>query len=374
MVFLKREDWIFVFSVVDYLGRIKYTLFLGRMLQETGIVWKMRKKSIQGVVKEISFRKLLYPLLTLAATLLVFLFVPFYRLWNPVKITSFDQIAEFYNKERNYVDITWETLYYSGYHYLENGKPVGSYYYALEEDVCYFVILLPEQTENQAEVLKQVHMTAKLVSGGKVLQELIKGMAEDLGWTAQGLSAVTSHIVVNGVNDTLFQSSLLFGVTILLAAAAGFTVGRLLLFIWHPFYYPACRRLHRYGSVKSHIRQINKERREENQNYGDLTVTRHYLIYRTKYEIQIIPLKDIFWAYKYSVYHRFRKQKLTYTLRAVGRRGVMVIASEQKKRDMDRLLEFLEEQIAGIRIGYKKEYERTAKKYRKAEKAKRKRI
>ena len=89
MVFLKREDWIFVFSVVDYLGRIKYTLFLGRMLQETGIVWKMRKKSIQGVVKEISFRKLLYPLLTLAATLLVFLFVPFYRLWNPVKITSF---------------------------------------------------------------------------------------------------------------------------------------------------------------------------------------------------------------------------------------------------------------------------------------------
>ena len=139
-MFLKREDWIFVFSVVDYLGRIKYTLFLGRMLQETGIVWKMRKKSIQGVVKEISFRKLLYPLLTLAATLLVFLFVPFYRLWNPVKITSFDQIAEFYNKERNYVDITWETLYYSGYHYLENGKSVGSYYYALEEDVCYFVI------------------------------------------------------------------------------------------------------------------------------------------------------------------------------------------------------------------------------------------
>ena len=51
-----------------------------------------------------------------------------------------------------------------------------------------------------------------------------------------------------------------------------------------------------------------------------------------------------------------------------------MIAFEQKKRDMDRLLEFLEEQIAGIRIGYKKEYERTAKKYRKAEKAKRKRI
>ena len=334
----------------------------------------MRKKSIQGVVREISLRKLIYPSLTLAITVLIFLFVPFYKLWRPIKITNPEQIAELYNKERIYVDITWEKLYYSGYDYLENGKRVGSYYYALEEEVCYFVILLSELTQNQAEVLEQVHMTARLESGGKMLQELIKGMATDLEWTAQGLSAVTSHIVVDGANYTLLRSNLLFGINILLAVITGFTIARLLVFIWRPLYYPACRHMRCYGSVKSHIRQLNKERREENLICGDLTITRHYLIYITKYQLEIIPLKDILWAYKYSMYHRFRKQKITYTLRVVGKRGIAIIASEQKKRNVDEVLAFLEEAIDEIRIGYKKEYERTAKKYWKAEKARRKRL
>lgn len=334
----------------------------------------MRKKSIQGVVKEISLRKMLYPLLTLSATVLVFLFVPFYKVWNPVKISNAEQITELYNKEQNYVDITWETLYYSGYDYLENGKKVGSYYYALDGEVCYFVILSPELTKNQAKVLEQVHITARLVSGGKTLQDLIKGMAEDLEWTAQGLSAVTSHIVVNEVDYALAKSNFLFGITILLAVIAGLTVGRLIFFLFHPAYYPACRRMRYYGSVKSHLRQINKERREENLICGDLTLTRHYLIFISKYEMQIIPLKDIFWAYKYSIYRRFRKQKLTYTLRVVGKQGVTLTASGQKKREVDKVLVFLKEHIDGIRIGYKKEYEQTAREYQKAEKAKRRKI
>lgn len=334
----------------------------------------MRKKSIQGVVKEISLRKMLYPLLTLIVTILIFLLIPFYQLWNPEKITSAEQIAGLYDKEHNYIDITWQKLYYSGYDYLENGKKVGSYYYALENDICYFVILPPEMTESRAEVLEQVQVTARLVSGGKTLQDLIKGMAEDLGWTAQGLSAVTSHIVIDGMGYAWIRSNLLFGINTLLAIIAGFTIGRLAVFILRPMYYPACRQMKCYGSVKSHMRQINKERREENLICGDLTITRHYLIYISKYEMQIIPLKDIFWAYKYSMYHRFRKQKLTYTLRVVGRRGVMVIAPEQKKREVDKILAYLEEAVAGIRIGYKKEYERTAKRYWQAEKAKRKRL
>lgn len=334
----------------------------------------MRRKSIQGVIKEISFRKMWYPLLTLVAAVCIFLFVPFYKVWSPAKITDVQQIAEYYSKEQYYVDMLWKKLYYSGYDYLENGKKVGSYYYALEGNICYFVILSLEMANNGAEVLEQVHMRAHLVSGGKALQDLIKGMAEDLKWTAQGLSAVTSHIVVNQVNDTLIRSSLLFGIVILLTVIAVCTVGRLIFFILYPFYYPACRRMRRYGSVQSHMCQINKEQREENQICGDLTLTRHYLIFISKYEMQIIPLKDIFWAYKYSIYHRFRRQKLTYTLRVVGKCGITVIAAEQRKKEVDEVLAYLKEHVGGIRIGYKKEYEQMAKRYWKAEKRKRKRF
>ena len=46
-------------------------------------------------------------------------------------------------------------------------------------------------------------------------------------------------------------------------------------------------------------------------------------------------------------------------LRVVGRRGVTVIASEQKKRDVDRILTVLKEQISGIRIGYKLQINRS---------------
>lgn len=322
----------------------------------------MKQKEIRNIIQEISIRKMLYPLLTLLITIVVFISVPFYEVWNPAKIYMTEQIAEYYNEERYYVDMTWETLYYSGYDYLENGKLAGSYYYALADDVCYFVVLSPELTENKAEVLKKVHVKAKLVSGGKMLTELIKGMAADLGWTAQGLSAAASHIVVNEADYVLAKSNVLFAINTLLAVISAFTIGRLLLFIFLPAYYPACSRMRCYGSVKSHIRQLSKELNEENLIYGDLTITRHYLISVSKYELQMIPLKDIVWAYKHSTFNRYRKQRITYTLRVVGRRGVTVIAQEQKKEDVDEVLAFIKEGIPGIKIGYKKEYEQMTRK------------
>lgn len=323
----------------------------------------MKQKNIQSIIREICIRKMLYPLLTFIVTVFIFTNVPFYGVWNPVKITSAGQITDFYNGEIYYVDITWETLYYSGYDYLENGKLAGSYYYALEDNICYFVILSPELTENKAEVLNQVHIKAKLVSGGKMLQELIKKMAADLGWTAQGLSAAASHIIMDEADYVLMKSNVLFAINVLLAVIAVFTIGRLLFFMMKPVCYPTCSRMRCYGSVKSHIRQLNKERKEENLVCGDLTVTRHYLVFISRYEIQMLPLKDIVWAYKHSMFHRYRKQKITYTLRVIGKRGITIIAPGQKKEDADNILAFLSKNFPDIKVGYKKEYEQMARKH-----------
>jgi len=321
----------------------------------------MKQKNIRGIIQEINLRKLLYPFLTLIITVLIFIRLPFYEVWNPAKILMTEQIIAFYNEERYYVDITWAILYYSGYDYLENGKWKGSYYYTLSDELCYFVLLSPELTEEKAEMLKQVHIKAKLVSGGKMLTELIKGMATDLGWTAQGLSAATSHIVVSEVDYVLARSNVLFAINTLLMVIAAFTTSKLLIFIFQPVCYPACSRMRCYGAIRSHIRQLDKELNEKNLIYGDLTITRNYLISISKYEIQMIPLKDIIWAYKYSTFRRYRRQRITYTLRVVGRKGVTVITPGQKKEDVDRVLAVLKEGIPEVKIGYKREYERMVK-------------
>lgn len=319
------------------------------------------KNQIKYIIQGINLRKLVYPLLTFVVTMVLFLNVPFYEVWNPMTVNHPEEITTLYNEEEYYVDMTWKTLYYSGYDYLENGKTAGSYYYALEEGMCYFVLLSRESAPEQERVLFDVHVKARLDSGNRNLTEVIREMAEDLGWTAQGLAAVTSHVVVNEVDYVLVKYNILFAINTVLALISMITSARLLVFMFIPSRYPACHRLKRYGQKKSHIRQLDKELREENLVYGAMTITRHYLVVISRTDLQIIPLKDIVWAYKHSTFNRYHRQKITYTLRVVGKRSLSLIAVGQKKADADAVLAFLEKNYPKVRIGYTKENEQMAR-------------
>lgn len=322
-------------------------------------------KDIKKQIRKISIKKSIYSFFVLLLAGFVFYKIPFYDALKPTVIEEPSGIEELYKNGNTYIEMTTDTLYYTGYDYTENGKVLGSYYYNLYDGTCIFYLLTPSQSKQKAEEISQVHIKAKLQNGGKLLTKLIKKMAQDLSWTAQGLSAVSSRILINGVEYLLFKTVCLMAVAILLLIVTTVVFINWIIYIINPLTYPACLKLRRYGSVK---RQIQEAEKELNQNVllkkENFYITEHYFIEWSKDQIRILPLNKMVWAYKHSSFHHFRihKEKVTYTLRIIGSKSIHFVSSFHPKENVDAILECLKKEQPHMLIGYTRKNESLARK------------
>lgn len=338
---------------------------LSKQNHQNRIEMREGMKDIKKQIRKISIKKSIYSFVVLLLAGFVFYKIPFYDVLKPTTIEEPLGVEKLYEDGNTYIEMTADTLYYTGYDYTENGKVLGSYYYNLYEGTCIFYLLTPAQSKQKAEEVSNVYIKAKLQSGGKLLTELIKRMAEDLSWTAQGLSAVSSHILINGVEYLILKTVFLMGVTILLLIVSMLIFINWLVYIINPLAYPACLKLRKYGSVK---KQIQKAEQELNENVilkkGDFYITEHYFIEWSKNQITVLPLDKMVWAYKHSSFHYLRiyKGKLTYTFRIIGKKSIRFVSPFHPKESVDAILECLKEKQPHILIGYTRKNESLAKK------------
>lgn len=324
----------------------------------------MNSNYITAKIRQISLRRFFYPFGILIVTGILLYQIPFYDVINPIFVEEPLKILDLYNEETIFVELYADTLYYTGYDYVENGKAIGSYYYNLYDGTCIFYLLSESLCDKKPEVLNNIHMKGKLESGGKLLTDLIKKMAEDLSWTAQGLSQVSSHIIVNELEYLLGKTIFFFAVDIILFIISAIWSLYLFLYILYPYASPICLNLRRYGSITGQIQELEEELRSQMQvRCGDFMITKHYLLVWSKHQLKILPLNQIIWIYKYSNLHyfRLRKMKITYTLRIIGRKSTKIIVPFQKKEDVDQVTEYISTYDSTILIGYSKENEKIAK-------------
>lgn len=342
--------------MVAYSSGIRYT------------VWGKDVFNLESVKKQIrliSMKRMVNAVIMLVLTSIMFLEIPFYDMMFPTKAGSPTVLNELYQNGVTHVEITADVLYYTGYDYTENGKVVGSYYYNLYDGTCIFYLLSPSVCNGKAEVIKNVQIKARLQNGSKILKELIAKMAEDLSWTAQGLSAVSSHIVVNQVDYLLWKSICFLAVSFLVFFISAFVCLYLLAYMVNPMLYPACFRLRKYGDIRAQIEEIDKEIKDAViLQSKEILFTENYLIFFSKISLAMIPVSKISWIYKYSKMHRFRGRRLTYTLRVVGKKSLCFSNPNQTKEDADAVLDYISENYENIMIGYTKENVALAKKRR----------
>ncbi len=315
-------------------------------------------------IRIISLKRLCSAAAMLLISCGIFYFVPFFDFVWPVQISDPASIAELYQKDITCVELTVGTLYYSGYDYMENGRLAGSYYYSLEDGSCTYFLLTNAQCAGRQDILSDVTVRARLQSGGKLLSELIQKMSSDLCWTPQGLSSVSSHIIVNAVDYLLFKNMALLAVTLVTFIISLVVFLYVLSYIIFPTLHPACFRLRRYGSAKEQIEQAGRELcREPVLKTGIFTVTEHYLIASSSIQLYILPIDKIVWIYKHSSFHHFRLKRLriTYTLRVVAKKKLRLIASVQPKEDVDAVIRCISECSPDVLIDYSRENERLAR-------------
>ncbi len=318
-------------------------------------------------IRIISFKRLSYAILMLGITCYIFYSVPFFDFVWPVKISDPTNIIELYQNEISCVELTADTLHYSGYDYVENGRIKGAYYYTLQNGTCFYFLLTNSQCSGRPDTLTDITVRARLQSGGKLLSELITKMSSDLKWTPQGLSSVSSRIIVNSVDYMLLKNMLFLSIIMTIFVISLLVLLNVLSYIIYPILHPACSHLRRFGSVKEQLAQIEHELcLEPVLKTGIFTITEHYLIASSTLQLCILPLDKIVWAYKHSSFHhfRFKKTRITYTLRVFAKKKLSLIASMQPKEDVDTVILCIAECNPDVLIHYSKENENLARLHR----------
>lgn len=315
-------------------------------------------------IRIISLNRLIYAAVMLLIICCIFYCIPFFDIAWPVQTNDPSTIIELYQDDITYVEMSVDTLYYTGYDYVENGKVTGSYYYNIYDGTCIFFLLSNTQCNNHQETLSNVFLRAQLQSDSKLLPRLIQQMSADLGWTAQGLSSVSSRVLINAIDYLFLKHMVFFFITLIAFAVYMVILLNMLSYILFPLLHPACFHLRRYGSVKEQISQAEQELHEAPLlTEGIFTITEHYLFIFARMNLHVIPLSEIVWAYKHSNLHRFRlkRLKLTYTLRITAKKGLVFVTVSQPKEDVDAVLDYISQYNSEILIGYTKRNERLAK-------------
>lgn len=315
-------------------------------------------------IRLISLQRLIYAVIMLITTCYIFYRIPFFDVLWPAQIHDPSTIIELYQNDITCVELTADTLYYSGYDYMQNGKITGSYYYNLYDGICIYFLLPSSQCNNRQEILNNVQIKARLQSGGKLLSEVIQEMAADLNWTAQGLSSVSSRIIINAIDYLLLKNMIFLAICLIVLVTSLLVFFNVLSYLLCPLLHPSCFRLRRYGSVREQIREAEQELcLEPILQKGIFTITPHYLIASSHIQLYILPLDQIIWIYKHSNLHRFRFRhlRITYTLRITARKRLHMVASVQPKEDVDAVIEYLAQYNPDILLHYSRENEQLAK-------------
>ena len=221
-----------------------------------------------------------------------------------------------------------------------------------------FFLLDHQFTQNGQNELHNLKVTGHLEEGGEFFHEVLGMMAEDLDWNEDSLAHTTMNIVINEIDHYLPINYVFYAVMILGYVFNSLFLLALLYFLIFPDHAPMCRCLKKATGLADPLTEADFEYQNSILlTAGDMYITDHFFIECTKHSLQILPLSDIIWVYKHSIFHPYlkRNQKLSYTLRLITRHFVKIQCMHKTKEDADKIIEYLKNSSDDLFVGYSKE-------------------
>jgi len=303
--------------------------------------------------------------------LLAVYFFPFAKDSKPYKLDKLADIVSAHSDGKLYIEITIPTLRHTGHAHAVNGKTEGQYYYALEDNRCYFFLLsntflnMLDVSADTAGVLNDITVKAGISSNPKTLDMLISGISRELNWSHSGLLDITSPYIINELNFDYYKGLAILWIYRILIIVSAVIIVHSVFCIIFPYLDSSILHLRRYGSIKKQLMLAEHEMLTNILlKQGDFLITEHFLINLSSYNFMIMPLEKIIWVYKFSSYHilRYKQRKITYTLFIHGKKRLRIRVPYLSKYDANTILSYLATAYPDILISYKKEYEQAAKK------------
>lgn len=315
----------------------------------------IRKSSILGIILAI---------LVLSAILMLYIILPFREVLSPKEIPLIHQISYAYSNDVEYIEITLNDIHYTGYDSYRHGKVYASYYYSLSNNSC-TLILVKNVGGKLPDILNNYTIRARLIENDSHSSQVIEQMADDLNWTKEGLKSITSDITID---ETAFKSDTYMYLAITLGVIGIIIFSYLLSNIAYaiiPAIHPSCIYFRRLTKDRKTIENVNNELRSNLIiRSGNTALTKNYIVRTTPFNIEIIPITRIVWAYEHSTWHHILwfKTKLTYTLSILYGYNIHIDSYGNTKEHIDTIIEYLSENYPGIILGYTPENKISAKK------------
>ena len=268
----------------------------------------MKTNYIYSQIRKISFVNLIVPLLVSVVLIIIFFRVPFREIIAPNQLYTAEDIDSVYASDVRYINISFDSLYYTGYDYIKNGHIIGYYYYCLNDNTCTFVLVNSEMIKTPKDVIKGYSMKASLEKQNNLIKQMISDFSKDLNWTADGMLSVSSVCYINelGYKTYLF---LFLGIFMLVLSILliRYIVSNIMYMIL-PGLFPACSKFKRINGDLKSLMRVNAEL--NNPDYilcrmKNMIFTKHYFIFMNYANLDIIPLDKIDEIHYYTLFHKY---------------------------------------------------------------------
>lgn len=248
--------------------------------------------NISQNIKNVCIKKIPLPAFFTIVAVLILVLCPFINIFHPTNINNIYNVK----KSDNYVNVTADTLYYTGYNLIKSGSTDYGYYYALKDQKCIFVIIPIDS--NPKSTLHNYTFKAKVHTPDKTYDKMLFSFSKDLNWSKKYLKAVTPGFVLSNADyhPTLYMV-ILWCILIILfvslkklaGAIAGYT---------NPAMYPVCTFLGKHVQ-KELIDEAQEELNSANYlQINSMYITENYFIDLGLSQVSVIPLNEIVWCYR----------------------------------------------------------------------------
>lgn len=318
----------------------------------------MQKDFIYTHIRKISIYNTIISLAAFLVILVLSFRIPFSEIFSPAEMSYANSASTVYASDVEYVEITLNDARYTGYDCYRRGKVYASYYYSLVNNSCTLILVKNNNQKKTPEVLENYTIKARLIENNKLTDKVITNLSNDLDWTKEGLLSVTSNVTIDETGyhlDVYFYLALCLGTIALILIS--FIIANVIYAVF-PSFYPSCIYFKRLSGGKDKIIHVNYELSSRIiLKSGSIILTDNYIISTSPFNIEIIPINKIIWAYEHSTWHHFLwfKTKLTYTLNLLCKHRIHAYSPRNTKEDIDTVLNYLQDNYPNIIFGYSKE-------------------
>lgn len=315
----------------------------------------MNSSKLKQSIQRVNLFRMIFPMMFLVLLVVIAIRFPIFNCLFPTNVDSSKSPTELYNDNSIYIKSTTGKLYYTGYDYLKGSSVKGHYFYSLENGKCTIYLFSTKYFTNGVPcTIDNATIQAALIHNRSNLEQLLTLMANNMNWTYDGLASCTDTVIVSQMNYAIIPS-ILIGIFIFFAFSFSLAHVLILLFnIYNPQYAYTFVVFGHHNARKKTI--LDASRELESKVYFEsenMHITTNYFIYISNFNIAIIPLSHMAWAYKYSRLHKYYLfGEMNYSIKIITKKKIKYIFGGKSKEAADNLLDHLREHNENMLIGY----------------------